>query len=408
MLRRSLLIGGLTLVFAAGPLWSKPGVVTTKDGASFAGDVRTDEGFVYITNKSGIETKLDRRNVASIVDVANAEEQFTKTLASLAPTDIDGRMKLARSAYDNRQYADARKALDSVMQIDPNNAAASEMLSTIEKQMRLERGAAAAGAGGAATAPPAAGGGAAGATPPAANGGGHPATGAREEVSKFLTPADVNTIRQMEWGRNDQGMRARLKGDVKKRYIEYRALDPRQFNAMSVQDQAWEILTNGTQEMRKDIEVMTDPAGLAEFRRGGVQQKVLAGCATAGCHGTAGAGGFQLFSPAENDLVAYTNFYILQQYSKTIGGRAYGMIDRTTPENSLLVQFGLPAELSEIDHPAAGTYRGIFRNRTDPTYRTVMDWMGKTLAVVVPDYGITYKPPTTQPAAAATTKPATK
>lgn len=395
MLRRCLLIGGTTLLLATVWLSAKPGIVTLLDGSTtFQGDVTEDDTHVYITNKGGIQTKLDKRNVKPVEYVANAEEQFSKTLSRLAPKDVEGRIKLARWAYDQRQYNDARTALDAALKIDPNNRAATDLLDTVQKQIRLEKGAT-----------PAVG--------PARPGDPSPTVGdappaEREEASKFLTPADVNVIRQLEWNQSDPNVRVRLKGDVKKRFVDYKALDTRQFNAMTPVDQGWAILREGTPEMAKDVEIVSDPLALAEYRRAAVQPKILAGCASAGCHNSSGAGGFQLFTPADNEVVSYTNFFILQNYSKNIGGRVYSMIDRAAPDNSLLVQFGLPAELAEVDHPAVGSYRGIFKNRADPTYKAVTSWMGKTLNVVVPDYGINYKAPTSQPTAASATQPAAK
>jgi hypothetical protein len=406
MLRHGL-IGGIVLAAAASLLVAKPGVVKTRDGTTFQGDVTSDDTSVYITSKSGIQTKLDKRNVASIEDADSAAEQFGKQLSQLAPNDVDGRIKLARWAYDNRQYTDARAALDSALKIDPNNRAATELMDTIQRQVRLERDAGTGGAPAGATAatrpaPPATQG-AAGAPGDAAPGGEAPA-GAPPEGQRFLSPADINTIRQLEWNRSDANVRARLKGDVKRRFIEYSNASVREFNALNVVDQAWEILTKGTPEMRKDVEILTDPASLAEFRRPTVQGRILAGCATAGCHGTAGAGGFQLFTVGDNEAVAYTNFYILQKYAKTVDGRQQLMIDRAAPDTSLLVQYGLPAEVAEFDHPAVGAYRGIFRGRNDPTYNALVNWMGKTLEIVVPDYGIEYTPPTTRPATTAPAK----
>jgi hypothetical protein len=394
MLRRCV-FGGLMLVVAASVLFAKPGIVKTRDGNTYQGDVTSDEMAYYVTNASGIQMRLDKRNVESVQDVASPHDQFVDRLGKLAKDDVDGRIKLARWAYERRLYNDARDSLDSALVIDANNREATEMLGIVQRQMRLESGAK---PGGGAGAPPAETNPGNGARPPA------PATApvaGRDEPKKFLSPTDVQRVRQLEWGRNDTGIRVRLKGDVKNRYIKFRALDQREFNAMNAVDQAWDILHDGTDEMAKDVELLSDPAAIAEFRKSQVMGKVLSGCATASCHGNAGAGGFQLFDGPSNDAVVYTNFYILQKYTKEIGGQTYSMIDRAAPQNSLLIQFGLPADLSEIDHPATGSYRGIFRNKNDVTYKALEAWMGKTLAVVVPDYGIEYTPPTP------TTKPST-
>ncbi len=401
MIRRKRdLIGGVLAmavlaVVGTSALLAKPGIVKNNDGAVFQGDVTSDERYVHITNTRGIRTTVDKRNVASIEYVEDPAEQFKKQLAALAPNDINGRIALARLAYEGRRYTDARDALDSALAIDANNADASQLLDTVQKQMRLERNTG--------TATPAETGGAATTTETTAN----PTTTAPVAgQATFLTAADINRIRQMEWQQNDRNMRVRFKGDVKRRYVQMKALDPRQFNAMNAADQAWAILTEHNSDLSKDVELLSDPGAIADFRKPAVYGKILAGCAAAGCHGTTGAGGFMLHTSGDNESQVYTNFYILQTFRKNIGERVYTMIDRQTPDQSLLLQYGLPADIAELDHPPVLSYRGIFRGKTDPTYRAVESWMRSSLPIIVPDYKIEYKAPSTQPAAAPTTAPA--
>jgi hypothetical protein len=117
-----------------------------------------------------------------------------------------------------------------------------------------------------------------------------------------------------------------------------------------------------------------------------------------------------LFNPADNEPAAYTNFYILQQHVKQapqqpgpFGRGELRMIDRARPDQSLLVQYMLPPTIAEHDHPQVPGYRPIVRGREDPVYLRTIDWIGKSLEPVEPDYGIDYRPPvgraTTEPAA---------
>jgi hypothetical protein len=287
---------------------------------------------------------------------------------------------------------------------------------TVQRQMRMERNTATGAAPAAPAAPippaPPAAPAAPGAAPgpaPVDNAGAvvrPPPPGTPPEPAHFLKPADINIIRQLEWKRDDPNMRVRLKGDVKRRYVQINAIDQRQFNARNVVDQAWEILRDQNPDLSMVVEILSDPAAIADFRKPAVQSKILAGCAGAGCHGANGAGGFMLMTTGDNEAVAYTNFYILQKYQKTIAGTVYSMVDRSAPERSLLLQYGLPPDIAEIDHPNVNGYRGIFRNKADPTYRAIDSWMGRSLSIVVPDYKIDFKLPTTRPAGGAATAPA--
>jgi hypothetical protein len=129
----------------------------------------------------------------------------------------------------------------------------------------------------------------------------------------------------------------------------------------------------------------------------------------------------------QNDLGTYTNFYILQQYSKPIetgvGPSPFGgkgpvqrkMIDRTNPDQSLLAQYALPVDFSMYRHPEVANYRPILSGRDDARYRRLISWMKDSLAPVPadPKYGITYElpsgmSPATAPATRAAAAPTTQ
>jgi hypothetical protein len=105
----------------------------------------------------------------------------------------------------------------------------------------------------------------------------------------------------------------------------------------------------------------------------------------------------------EKDEVAYTNFYILQNYKQSFGDKEYSMIDRTYPERSILAQFALSPDTSELKHPEikGQAYKPIAPNRSSPGYRTLVEWM-KELQAGEPSYGIKYDLPgsSAKPAAA--------
>ncbi len=95
----------------------------------------------------------------------------------------------------------------------------------------------------------------------------------------------------------------------------------------------------------------------------------------------------------------------MTQYAKAAEKAKLLMIDRTVPAKSLLLQYSLPADLSDHDHPAVANYKGVFRNTNDPRFKAISDWLSTQLQPVTPDYGIKFTPPT---AAAPTTAPAAK
>ncbi|MDY6913469.1 MAG: hypothetical protein SVT52_03305, partial [Planctomycetota bacterium] len=60
-------------------------------------------------------------------------------------------------------------------------------------------------------------------------------------------------------------------------------------------------------------------------------------------------------------------------------------------ELSLLLQYGLPPEQSQFDHPEKIT--PPFRDRKSQNYRRVLEWINSLSGPLHPDYRTTYKPP---------------
>jgi hypothetical protein len=383
------LLASLVVVLFAAVALAAPGVVRTKTGQSFVGEIRERDDAVTVTVR-GIDTILPRDQVESI-EYGTFEELFEKRLAALAPDDVAGRIALGRQAFDEREYLLAARVLELAMEIDPNSAQASELLTLVRNQLRLQRDAG--------TAP---------ATRPVG-----PGVAPRIE-RELLTPDQVNLIRLHEL-KDNETVPIRIDPEVKRQMADRLSVPVTEFNRGTPTQQALKILREGDPSMLAGVRVQRDPESLLAFRQR-IQPMVLQGCATSGCHGGAQAGDFVLFSPAGDDESTYTNFFILQSYRRTTstpggGGGMFGgdvetrMLDRAAGERSLLIQYGLPAALAEVDHPTVRGYNGIFVNRNDPKYRTILDWMSGepgtrgALKPQDPEYGIDYRPPTsTQPA----------
>jgi hypothetical protein len=382
---------------------ARPGVVKTTDGQTYDGEVDDKGGETVTVTVHGIVTRVERTRVASIAYPDDFQREFNDRMAAFGPRDMAGRLKLARDAFDQKQYVLARQAAESAREIDPNNPDAAALLDTITSQMRLERAKTSAETsrpGATSTAPT---------TQPPAD-------------QQVLRPADINAIRQAELRPDDPAIRVRFERDVKKRYITYANIQPSEFNSMTPNQQVQRIIKDGTPEMKRDVLILTDPPSLLQYRRA-VQPFITLNCATSGCHGGSGAEKFSLVVPAESDAATYTNFYILQHYAKPLknaGDNVFGrgslkMIDRQHSEQSMLLQYALPGAVAEFDHPDVPNYHPPFRGVTDTRYRQMSDWIGKSLQPIDPEYGIDFavpgmaastQPAATQPAQLPETRPA--
>lgn len=383
---------------------ARQGIVKTQDGRTIRGLVSETDNGVSV-DVHGVILQFERDKIESIEYPESIEAQYVQRLAALDPKDVQGRLDLARWAFDNKEYVLARQAAQAALDLDPNNADAITLLETIRGQMRLEQNR---------------GEGSNQATPSQAmpEDQGQPQSTSDETTApasrpsrripvNFLNQNDINRIRQHELRPEDNAVRVRFENDVERRYATASNQDPGRFRARRPVEKALEILERGTPEMAKDVRILNDPAALAEFRRF-VQPLALNGCATAGCHGGTAGGSLILYAPADTEEASYTNFYILQQYRQPSGQNqsVFGtgdlrMIDRTNPEQSLLLQYGLPTDVAEFDHPSVRGFRPIFRNLQDPRYEQVVRWIDQTLRPFEPDYGISYTPPTASQATGA-------
>ena len=394
---RTGLLGLFVLLCVCPALFAKPGVVKTSEGITYEGEIDEKDPNAVTVTVRGIPTTINRGHITSITySNQNLQQSFPQRKQQLvAARNANGLIALAREAFDQREYLLAREAIEAALEIDPNNADAVALRETITGQIRLERNKPRPDE----AAPPATR--EAAATQPATN-------------QKTLGPVEINAIRQAEMNENDAGVRIRFERNVVKRFIDYTSTPPGDFYALNVMQQAQRILAKGPLEMRKDVIIQNDPPAMLQYRRL-VQPFLVQNCATAGCHNGALKNKWNMVLPPDSEAATYTNFYLLQKYVKPLkqsGDTVFGtgdlkMIDRQRPEKSLMLQYTLPAAISEFDHPDAPNFRPPLHGLNDPRYRQLLDWVSKSLQQIEPDYGFEFGAPATQPASQPATQPAT-
>jgi hypothetical protein len=398
--RRIIRAAAVGSAWLATVLLARPGVVVTHSGARYEGDV-VERGDDVIVTIRGVQTTVPRGDVASLDYQADFDEEFAARLAKLEANDFAGRLELARWAMERERYIAARDAIEAALAIDPNSSEAVQLQTVVRSKMRLDAQAK--------TRPDPA------RRPQRENG--VRATDPVDAVPTLrdvLSAEDIQSIRRIEWRADDDAVRVRVEGDAARSYagrINERYED---FARQSQLEQARRILNDpdSTAEQRAGVMILSDPPALAEFRRV-VQPVVLTGCASSGCHGSATAT-FRLVAPATTDEATYTNFYVLNSYTKRLdrqvpAGGIFGgateirMIDRGNSPKSLLAQYSLPPEVAEFDHPKVQNYQPLFQSLSDGRARGMMGWIDRSLRLSPGDYGIEWQPsgasaPTTAPA----------
>ncbi len=87
-------------------------------------------------------------------------------------------------------------------------------------------------------------------------------------------------------------------------------------------------------------------------------------------------------------MYAYTTFVLLDQMQTRHGP----LINRSNPEESVLLSYLLPPEAVSRAHPPVGrgpSFKAVIRDREERLYTAVLDWIDM-LAVPRPEYGLKY------------------
>src|SRR5437667_12768755 len=101
---------GLLIISLVTAAFARQGVVKTRNGQTYEGDIEEKTDGVIVTSR-GIQTRVTTNNIAS-VDYQKQDPKFQERLDKLDKNDVKGRIKLAREAFDAGQYIFARDVLE--------------------------------------------------------------------------------------------------------------------------------------------------------------------------------------------------------------------------------------------------------------------------------------------------------
>jgi len=143
-------------------------------------------------------------------------------------------------------------------------------------------------------------------------------------------------------------------------------------------------------EFYGEVKVIDDPRSVDLFRKRVQATWLVNNCATSRCHGGPDTGGLWLVNRRKrSDASTYTNLLILERTSL---GDGTPLIDYERPENSPLLQLGLPRGDTARPHPEVRGWRPSFRSRRSRSFRQSIDWI-ESMYKPRPEYPIEYTPP---------------
>jgi len=351
--------------------------VTLDTGKRFNGTLveRTEEAVVL--RIAGVRTPIERRRVDTLEAVAPLAKRYEQRRSRLDQGDLEGRRELVQWLLERGGYRLAERELETLRRRFPDNPELELLWRIVQQQGKLARDRTAA-------------------TQRAATQGAVTQPAREDPLRNRLTRQQLNMIRVWEVSPSNEPRVRVPDATIRKlfqRYGDDEAM-PTGSNARFRVKQAkgWQqlelLFRVRARDLYDEVRILDEPETLETFRNIAHTRYVLRFCGGAGCHGGQNRGGLYLFRRApRSDQTIYTNFYMLSQYRQD-GQR---MIDRRKPDQSLLLQFGLPRDAADTPHPDVPGWRPYFQRTDNEHYLALLDMIGDLYPE--PAYGIEYTPP---------------
>ncbi len=380
------LLGLLSVLLLVSTSFGATYILKYKDGrtAEVEKVTKVKEGYQVV--KGGISYLVKADEIASIEERTTPMDEYKARLAKIDKTSATDRYKLGRWAYNQKLYDLAVKEIQAALKIKPDHEEAKLMLPIAQAKAKAAEGG----------------------TEDDANNNGKKGNGKTTEdekkIDKLLIPSeDIYRLRLLELKRTYKNDRMiitertpiQFRNKVLRRFInawqgrgifEQKNAD-RKFLAAGNRAQAGymlEVLPVDS-PLLNDIRVTRDPEFITGFER---HVWPLVKNILPGAFSREGHAGLRLIDIQTRDpRLIYSNFVLLDGYTK---GR-WRMIDRGDPQKSLLLNWGLPRDLTKIENPEEN-YTPVFKSRDDPQYKRVFQWISD-LETPHPKYNLKYKPP---------------
>lgn len=375
----------LICAIVAPALIARPVTLVMKDGRRIDAElVRETSSSVVVEIIEGAQTTFDRDEIEEIETRKSMEEVYRERREKLEDDDIEGRYELAYFLFQNRAYELAETEIRAILKDFPDADRPQRLLRVLEERQKT-------------------------ASPEQDDPSDQDAPGDRTQPERpgidktpppeTLTMEQISVIRLWELPTGTDAMRelsprVRIPDAVIEKFIEqYRdredfPLGDESLNRLrSAQgyEQLLLMMDMRAREFYDDVIILDDPPAMREFRRSVHPAYVWNYFAPR--FGLGQIDDLRLIrrGRATSPENTYTNFLILNNYSRD--GKQ--MINRSNPEDSLLLQWGLPRD--EARHPAPDVpgWRPTFSGPEDRVFRQYVEWIRSLYPD--PKYGVTIR-----------------
>lgn len=347
-------------------------VIRTDDGNLFRGELVQQTSDAVILNVQGINATFDPENIVNIELQDTPEEIYEKRSRGLAKTDLPGRLELAQQMQELDTLRLAKFELTNLNRDFPEHPAVLEELAIVNAKQRLQQTRSDA---------------------PTVSDANPPQRLERRgetQEDRFLTRKAINLIKVYEVELAEEPRVEVPKATINSFFQKYNGhrlvptgrRDRNAFKRLEGHEQLDVLFRVQARDLYDQVEIKQEPWALSKFRRNVNPQYVARYFAPTFGHGQ--IDGLSLFNQRPQDEAeAYTNFYRLSQFR--VNGNP--MIDRASPELSLLLQWGLDRESARFPAPDVPGWRPMFRSLEDSDFRRYVEWIDSLFKDDL-DYGI--------------------
>lgn len=356
----------LQVVRLKDPQPGQRGTVHLLNGQTREG-VILEDGFEHVVLEiEGIRTQFKREDVDFIELRPTVQQRYERFKEQLSRDRPEQHLLLCEWLFEQRMYDEARAELNELMSYHPT-AEATKLMRIVDAQIELRER-----------------------TKRAEETGRADERRRRLEEArarraameaKLLSENDVNLIRvyEIDFRRPPRVAVSRdLIAELIEKYSEQPEMPAtkRDKDALYRQDplEIVELIFElRARDLYPQIKVLSEPYALNVFRRRVHNTWLMNTCATSGCHGGPDAGRLQLFNEnSAEERVRYTNLLILERLELD---PEWPLINYDDPEQSLIIQYGLPRNMARKPHPDVPGWRPAFRDRDDRLVAETVRWI---------------------------------
>lgn len=325
----------------------RAGVVILRSNQRHRGTIVRDGFDAVDMHIKGVPLTLARNRVSHVVLEPPLQEQYLERRKTVNPEDISSHLALCRWLVATKQYEHAQTELEQIQALhtDPESL---QMLRLVEAQLKLhlanqdkEQ-----------------------LVEPGENV--DPSTPGGSTAPRLLTEEEVNLLRVYEIDLQnpprllvprdaiddliEQYGTSSLIPDTELEQAELYRADSLQIVRLLFRLRARDLYGR--------INVLSEPPALQIFRERVHDTWLMNNCSTTRCHGGTASGRLRLRRAGASSVrTRYTNLLVLDRFRTTEGAP---ILDWEVPEQSLLLQYGLPREETRTPHPDVPGWEPVF------------------------------------------------